>query len=56
MLKLLLDKRPDMIDVKNDDGESPLFYAAAQNGEFFKNKQLIIFKILWADMSFQTFF
>lgn len=45
MLKLILDNSPDMLDAKSDDGKTPLFNAAAQNGEFHTNKQLIVFRM-----------
>lgn len=34
IVKIFLDLRPDMIDVKSDQGYTPLFYAAAKNGKF----------------------
>lgn len=34
MVKVLIDLRPDMIDVKNDEGKTPLYCAAVKNGKF----------------------
>lgn len=34
IVKIFIEKKPDMIDVKNDKGKTPLSVAAAVNGEF----------------------
>lgn len=33
MVKLLLENKPEMINAKNDDGRTPLYYAL-ENGKF----------------------
>lgn len=37
MVKILIDEKPDMVDVANDHGKTSLFLAAEVNGEFSKN-------------------
>lgn len=34
MVKVLLDNKADMIDIKNDNGETPLILVAKVNGKF----------------------
>lgn len=55
LVKLILDERPDQINVKNDDGETPLFLTSLSNGKFSFGK----FKMLKTNaqkISFQSFF
>lgn len=37
MVKIFIDNKAEMIDVKNDKGKTPLSVAATVNGEFLKN-------------------
>lgn len=34
MVKILIDEKPDMVDVANDHGKTSLFLAAEVNGKF----------------------
>lgn len=34
MMKILIDSKPDMVDVTNDNEKTPLFFAAEVNGKF----------------------
>lgn len=38
MVKILFDKRSNMIDIKNDKGRTPLSFAAEANGKFLVEK------------------
>lgn len=45
MVKILLDKKPEMINAKNDDGKTPLFVAALHlYGKFIKKEEHKIIK------------
>lgn len=38
MVKILIDKKPDTFDVKNDYGKTPLLLATESNGKFSQKK------------------
>lgn len=50
MVKILIDKKPDMINLKNERGETPLFIAVKINGKILFRKvnywKLIYFRFV----------
>lgn len=38
MVKFLIDSKPDIVDIENDNGKTPLFFAAEINSKHFREK------------------